>query len=126
MIFGIVTSILKEYDRVSDNTDTSFENISGIVLIDEIDSHLHSDLLKDVLPNLIKLFPKIQFIMSSHSPFFLLGMQEKIGDKCQFLNFPSGVIFDSIEYFDEISRCYSIIDESYNSVLKSLEETRVK
>lgn len=70
MIFGIVASILKEYDRVSDNTDTSFENISGIVLIDEIDSHLHSDLLKDVLPNLIKLFPKIQFIMSSHSPFF--------------------------------------------------------
>lgn len=126
MIFGIVASILKEYDRVSDNTYTSFENISGIVLIDEIDSHLHSDLLKDVLPNLIKLFPKIQFIMSSHSPFFLLGMQEKFGDKCQFLNFPSGVIFDSIEYFDEISRCYSIIDESYDSVLKSLEETRVK
>ena len=54
MIFGIVASILKEYDRVSDNTDTSFENISGIVLIDEIDSHLHSDLLKDVLPNLIR------------------------------------------------------------------------
>lgn len=126
MIFGIVASILKEYDRVSDNTDTSFQNISGIVLIDEIDSHLHSDLLKDVLPNLINLFPNIQFIMSSHSPFFLLGMQEKFGDRCQFLGLPSGVVFDSIEYFDEISRCYSIIDESYDSVLKSLEETRDK
>ena len=78
MIFGIVASILKEYDRVSDNTDTSFENISGIVLIDEIDSHLHSDLLKDVLPNLIKLFPKIQFIMSSHSPFFFVRNARKI------------------------------------------------
>lgn len=56
----------------------------------------------------------------------MLGIQEKFGDKCQSINFPSGVIFDSIEYFDEISRCYSIIDESYDSVLKSLEETRVK
>lgn len=50
------------------------------MLIDEIDAHLHSDLLKDVLPELISLFPKIQFIISSHSPFFLLGMKDKFGD----------------------------------------------
>lgn len=31
----------------------------------------------DVLPELIKLFPKIQFIISTHSPLFVLGMEKK-------------------------------------------------
>lgn len=43
----------------------------GIVLIDEIETHLHLQLQKTVLPLLTKLFPNIQFIVTTHSPFVL-------------------------------------------------------
>lgn len=121
MIFGIFASIIKEYDRVSNNSTVDFNSVSGIVLIDEIDTHLHSDLLKDVLPTLINLFPKVQFIVTSHSPFFLIGMQETFGSKCQFLALPTGTIMENIENFDEIKRCYSIIDENYSNILNTIE-----
>lgn len=122
MIFGIFATIIKEYDEISGNTNINFDSITGIVLIDEIDIHLHSDLLKDALPGLIKLFPKIQFIITSHSPFFLIGMQESFNSKCQFLSLPTGIIMENIENFDEIKRCYSIIDDNYNNVLKTIED----
>lgn len=43
----------------------------GIVLIDEIETHLHLQLQKAILPLLINLFPNIQFIVTTHSPFVL-------------------------------------------------------
>ena len=43
----------------------------GIVLIDEIETHLHLELQKMVLPFLTKVFPNIQFIVTTHSPFVL-------------------------------------------------------
>ncbi len=52
------------------NKSVQLNTIEGIVLIDEVDLHLHIKLQKDILPQLIKLFPKVQFIVSSHSPFF--------------------------------------------------------
>lgn len=46
----------------------------GIVLIDEIETHLHLQLQKIVLPLLTKLFPNIQFIVTTHSPFVLSSL----------------------------------------------------
>lgn len=46
-------------------------DMPGIVLIDEIETHLHIDLQKSVLSLLTTLFPNIQFILTTHSPFIL-------------------------------------------------------
>ena len=40
----------------------------GIVLIDEIELHLHPSWQQQILPTLQKIFPKIQFIVTTHSP----------------------------------------------------------
>jgi predicted ATP-binding protein involved in virulence len=40
----------------------------GIVLIDEIDLHLHPGWQQHILPDLARTFPNIQFIVSTHSP----------------------------------------------------------
>ena len=45
--------------------------VPGVVLIDEIENHLHLELQKKVLSILTKLFPNIQFIVTTHSPFVL-------------------------------------------------------
>lgn len=40
----------------------------GIVLIDEIEQHLHPKWQRNLLPTLNKLFPNIQFVVTTHSP----------------------------------------------------------
>lgn len=43
----------------------------GIVLIDELETHLHIELQKKIFPFLTKFFPKIQFIVTTHSLYIL-------------------------------------------------------
>lgn len=49
---------------------------TGIVLIDELDMHLHPKWQKHVVNDLRKTFPNIQFIVTSHSPFILQSMKQ--------------------------------------------------
>jgi predicted ATP-binding protein involved in virulence len=48
----------------------------GVVLIDELDLHLHPRWQQDVVKNLKKTFPKIQFVATTHSPFILQEMED--------------------------------------------------
>ena len=41
---------------------------TGIVLIDEIEAHLHLSLQEKILPAFTNFFPRIQFIIATHSP----------------------------------------------------------
>lgn len=53
-------------------------NKQGIVLIDEIETHLHLELQKAILPMLTRVFPNIQFIVTTHSPFVLNSIDNAI------------------------------------------------
>ena len=58
--------------RMEKQTNKIFDfSIPGIVLIDEIDTHLHLALQKKILELLITIFPNVQFIVSTHSPFII-------------------------------------------------------
>ncbi len=46
---------------------------SGIVLIDEIDLHLHPKWQREIIRDLKRTFPNVQFIVTTHSPTLLLG-----------------------------------------------------
>ncbi len=50
----------------------------GIVLIDEIEAHLHLELQKNILIILTTLFPNVQFILTTHSPFVLNSLEEVV------------------------------------------------
>lgn len=50
-------------------------NIPGVVIIDEIDLHLHPELEKVVLQRFMRTFTKAQFIVSTHSPLVLTGVE---------------------------------------------------
>ncbi|MDR1084953.1 MAG: hypothetical protein LBP22_08875 [Deltaproteobacteria bacterium] len=67
------------------------DDISGIVVIDEVGLHLYSSLQRDILPKPIKRFPKVQFIITYHSPLFILGMEEACGtDGYELIQMPEG------------------------------------
>lgn len=53
-------------------------DLPGIVLIDEIENHLHLSLQRRILPYLTRLFPNVQFVVSTHSPFVLSSMENAI------------------------------------------------
>ena len=80
-IFG---ELLKQADSIKNNIQ--LDEIAGIVVIDEIDKHLHIKLQKEVLPKLLKLFPNVQFIISSHSPFLSMGLAEEAVERSKIID----------------------------------------
>ena len=105
-LFNIFSTIVKYADENSADLLVNLNSIRGIVVIDEIELHLHSKLQKEVLPQLIKLFPQIQFIVTTHSPLFLLGMQEAFGENgFEIFNMPTAERI-SVERFSEFQRAY--------------------
>lgn len=46
----------------------------GVVLIDELDLHLHPNWQRMIVNNLLSLFPKLQFIATTHSPFIVQSL----------------------------------------------------
>lgn len=53
------------------------ESDSGItMLIDEIENHLHASLQRSILPDLVSTFPKVQFIIATHSPLIIGSVKD--------------------------------------------------
>jgi predicted ATP-binding protein involved in virulence len=75
LIAMIGDMMLRLFDQQPELTDPA--ELAGIVLIDEIDIHLHPQWQKKVPQILNDNFPKIQFIVSTHSPIPLLGTPKK-------------------------------------------------
>lgn len=74
-LVSLILDILVRFQRFNDE-ETDISNYSGIILIDEIDIHLHPNMQKWLINQLNETFPKIQFIVSSHSPVTLLCAPE--------------------------------------------------
>ena len=53
----------------------------GIVLIDELDLHLHPSLQQDVLLRLTHTFPEIQFVIATHSPLVVTNLRQDANNK---------------------------------------------
>jgi predicted ATP-binding protein involved in virulence len=61
-----------------ENTESKSFDCEGMVLIDEVDNHLHVELQKNILPLLTSFFPNIQFIVTTHSPFVLSSLENTV------------------------------------------------
>ena len=71
----VVDLILKMQHK---NQLTRAYECEGIVLVDEIETHLHLELQKVIMPLLTKIFPNIQFIVTTHSPFVLSSLSNAV------------------------------------------------
>lgn len=75
-VLDIVLDIMM---RMQKQAGRSFNfNLPGIVLVDEIETHLHLELQKSIMPLLTAMFPNIQFIVTSHSPFILNSLKDVV------------------------------------------------
>lgn len=75
-ILDIVADLILKM-QVPGNVTRAYKK-AGIVLIDEVETHLHLELQKIVMPILTKIFPNIQFIITTHSPFVLNSLDNAV------------------------------------------------
>ena len=122
----IVDLILKMQSK--DKLNRAF-NTPGIVMIDEIETHLHLKMQREILPLLTTLFPHIQLIVTTHSPFVLNSLNnavaydllrhEVISDLTDYsydalaegyfgVELASGKLLESVARFEELSQKSSL------------------
>ena len=75
-ILDIVADLILKM-QTPDNLTRAYQK-KGIVLIDEVETHLHLELQKVIMPILTKVFPNIQFIITTHSPFVLNSLDNAV------------------------------------------------
>ena len=85
-LFNIVLDLAYRSYILSGKSTT---NNHGLVIIDEIDLHLHPQLEQVVLDCFKRTFPFVQFIVSTHSPLVLTGIETE-GKPNVILNMTSG------------------------------------
>ena len=110
-LLNLFLSIIRDFD-LTGKPFTKLDDIRGIVIVDEIDLHLHADHQHKVLPTLMKMFPRVQFIVTTHSPLFILGMQKTFGEGGFALyRLPQGQEI-SPEEFSEFGNAYRSFTET--------------
>jgi hypothetical protein len=73
-IFGLIYSFLRSLRPHELEDKVSL--VSAIVVIDEIDAHLHPSWQQKILGMLTNRFPNVQFIVSAHSPVIVAGCDQ--------------------------------------------------
>ena len=125
-LFKMFATIVKYSDSYGVQRSCYLSDIKGVVVIDEIELHLHPSMQAEILPKLIKLFPKVQFIITTHSPLFLLGMDKVLGkDSYDIIDLPcaSKISTESFSEFISAFKCYentSFFEKEIQSVLSTL------
>lgn len=70
----LVLGIIMEIEFRLGDQDIKVEDFDGIIIIDEIDVHLHPTWQTQILDVLEKIFPKVQFFVSTHSPHVIQSL----------------------------------------------------
>lgn len=83
-LFSLFVDIARQLLLIAPNV-IGFRDIPAVILIDEIDVHLHPKWQRKIVPALEDLFPACQFIATTHSPFVIQAVKE---NRVQHLNRP--------------------------------------
>ena len=75
-MFALAVDLLRWLELLRPSNACKLNEVNGVVLIDEIDAHLHPKWQREAGFLLTKLFPRIQFIVASHSPFVAMAAGE--------------------------------------------------
>jgi predicted ATPase len=77
-LLQIFTEILFAFPQGLFPWDNPSQDFSGVVLIDEIENHLHLALQRKILPFLMQTFPFFQFVIATHSPAVISSVDDAL------------------------------------------------
>jgi hypothetical protein len=100
------------------------------VLIDEVENHLHLNLQKKALPFLAGLFPNIQFVVSTHSPFVLSSIPDAVAHDLEHgITVPGGLSDNTYESIVEgyfgVDSLSAELREKYDRYLEIVAKERL-
>lgn len=75
-IIAIVGDLARRAVLANPSADDPVAEATGVVLIDEIDLHLHPRWQRRIMEDLRRVFPKIQFIATTHSPIIISAAKD--------------------------------------------------
>lgn len=75
-VLSIVFSIVNWIEGVNEGEQRNIDKACGTVLIDEIEAHLHPAWQKTILSAVTQLFPNLQFIVTTHSPYVIASAEK--------------------------------------------------
>jgi len=130
MLLMVVCDIARRLSIANPGLDDPLKG-SGIVLIDEIELHLHPKWQREVIPALMATFPNIQFIVSTHSPQVLSRVDNenifllKDGEVLKLSSNPKGL--DTNVILEEImgtSKYPRDVDDLVESLFSLIEQRK--
>ena len=74
-VYALVLKMIEHYGLPEDNLPDEWETNPVILLIDEIENHLHPTWQRRVIPALLEHFPGLQIFATTHSPFVVAGLK---------------------------------------------------
>jgi predicted ATP-binding protein involved in virulence len=108
--FASILAVYAELIMLSELSQQNKDEVKGIVLIDEIDAHLHVTLQKKVFNFFTNSFPNIQFIISTHSPFVVQSVSDAI-----IYNLSNNQQMENLSIYSYSSIVNGLLGETTNS-----------
>lgn len=106
-VFGWIGYFMKRLKDVTSQSETDFTKTPAIVLIDEIDTYLHPLWQTKILEVLVRRFPNVQFVVTTHSPYIIGSIP---GDKIKVYTCVKNESVVDIELFEEFNAYGANID----------------
>ncbi|MGB8910480.1 MAG: AAA family ATPase, partial [Candidatus Cybelea sp.] len=112
-LFGLIERFLRELKKDTPPV-VDVTNRSGIVIIDELDAHLHPSWQRKIADLLLRAFPNVQFIASAHSPLIVGG---RLKDQVAVLRKTKD------QRFVVCPRAESFVGQRVSTIIKDVFET---
>ena len=97
-------------------------DLEGIVLIDELETHLHIELQRKILRFLVSAFPRVQFVVSTHSPYILTSVPN-----ATIYDLEKNVVFTDMSNYsiDNVAEAYFDSEDYSIEMEKKLSEYKI-
>jgi hypothetical protein len=124
MTFELLRQIARAYnpEDIFDPADPTCVRVPGVVLIDEIDAHLHPTWQRRIGFWLREHFPNIQFIVTTHSP--LICQAATVGSVWRLPRPGSGDVIEQIHGLEYDRLVYGNVLDAYGTDLFGEDVTR--
>ena len=122
-ILKIMQSIVAGYSYFTN--EQQIANVRGVVLIDEIESHLHNEWQIKIVPLLKKLFPNTTFFITTHSSLVISQLEQ--GEAYRLVRSKEdGVVYGKMIDYPSNASFVDLLNEAFGVDLNKKKIERVQ
>lgn len=122
-ILKMVQSIIAGYSYFTN--EQQIARVRGVVLIDEIESHLHNEWQVKIIPLLKKLFPNTTFLITTHSSLVISQLEQGEAYRLK-RNLDDGVVYGELIEYPNNASFVDLLNEAFDVNLNKLKIERLE